>query len=216
MAHAFHAAGLVDRYVFYLAPALFGGDDGRPVFAGPGAPTMAELWRGRLVSVETAWVRTCAVELAPVGPERAAGGSDGAFATPCDEAIEAIGRGEMVVVVDDEDRENEGDLVMAAEAATPENDRLLPRPHLGRDLRPAHARAGSTSSTCRSWSRTNTESQRTAFTVRSTTATARPPASPPPTGRPRSAALIDPDDQADRPQPARATSSRCATGRAAC
>ncbi|HLG67964.1 MAG TPA: bifunctional 3,4-dihydroxy-2-butanone-4-phosphate synthase/GTP cyclohydrolase II [Acidimicrobiales bacterium] len=37
------------------------------------------------------------------------------------EAIEAIRRGGMVVVVDDEDRENEGDLVMAAEAATPEN-----------------------------------------------------------------------------------------------
>ncbi|HUZ09574.1 MAG TPA: bifunctional 3,4-dihydroxy-2-butanone-4-phosphate synthase/GTP cyclohydrolase II [Acidimicrobiales bacterium] len=37
------------------------------------------------------------------------------------EAIDTIGRGGMVVVVDDEDRENEGDLVMAAEAATPEN-----------------------------------------------------------------------------------------------
>jgi len=36
------------------------------------------------------------------------------------EAIDAIGRGDMVVVVDDADRENEGDLVMAAEAATPE------------------------------------------------------------------------------------------------
>ncbi len=35
-------------------------------------------------------------------------------------AIEAIGRGDMIVVVDDEDRENEGDLIMAAEAATPE------------------------------------------------------------------------------------------------
>ena len=35
-------------------------------------------------------------------------------------AIEAIGRGEMIVVVDDEDRENEGDLIMAAETATPE------------------------------------------------------------------------------------------------
>ena len=35
-----------------------------------------------------------------------------------DEAIAAIGRGEMVVVVDDADRENEGDLVMAAEFAT--------------------------------------------------------------------------------------------------
>ncbi len=37
-----------------------------------------------------------------------------------EEAIEAIARLGMVVVVDDEDRENEGDLVMAAEAATPE------------------------------------------------------------------------------------------------
>lgn len=37
-----------------------------------------------------------------------------------DDAIAAIGRGEMVVVVDDEDRENEGDLIMAAEFATAE------------------------------------------------------------------------------------------------
>jgi 3,4-dihydroxy 2-butanone 4-phosphate synthase/GTP cyclohydrolase II len=35
-------------------------------------------------------------------------------------AIDAIARGEMIVVVDDEDRENEGDLIMAAERATPE------------------------------------------------------------------------------------------------
>ena len=43
-----------------------------------------------------------------------------AFATIPD-AVAAISRGEIVVVVDDEDRENEGDLIMAAEAATPEN-----------------------------------------------------------------------------------------------
>jgi 3,4-dihydroxy 2-butanone 4-phosphate synthase/GTP cyclohydrolase II len=35
-------------------------------------------------------------------------------------AIEDVRNGEMVVVVDDEDRENEGDLVMAAEAVTPD------------------------------------------------------------------------------------------------
>ena len=52
VAHDFHAAGLIDRYVFYLAPAFLGGDDGRPVFSGPGAATMSEVWRGRLVSVE--------------------------------------------------------------------------------------------------------------------------------------------------------------------
>jgi 3,4-dihydroxy 2-butanone 4-phosphate synthase / GTP cyclohydrolase II len=39
---------------------------------------------------------------------------------PVEDAIAAIGRGEIVVVVDDEDRENEGDLIMAAQFATEE------------------------------------------------------------------------------------------------
>jgi 3,4-dihydroxy 2-butanone 4-phosphate synthase / GTP cyclohydrolase II len=38
-----------------------------------------------------------------------------------EDAVDAIGRGEIVIVVDDEDRENEGDLIMAAEFATPES-----------------------------------------------------------------------------------------------
>ena len=37
-----------------------------------------------------------------------------------EEAIAAVGAGELVVVVDDDDRENEGDLIMAASKATPE------------------------------------------------------------------------------------------------
>lgn len=37
-----------------------------------------------------------------------------------DEAVEAIRRGEVVIVVDAEDRENEGDYICAAEKATPE------------------------------------------------------------------------------------------------
>ncbi|MBC9783336.1 bifunctional 3,4-dihydroxy-2-butanone-4-phosphate synthase/GTP cyclohydrolase II [Heliobacterium chlorum] len=37
-----------------------------------------------------------------------------------EEAIEDIRQGKMIIVVDDEDRENEGDLLMAAELATPE------------------------------------------------------------------------------------------------
>ncbi|MFD2237082.1 3,4-dihydroxy-2-butanone-4-phosphate synthase [Aureimonas populi] len=37
-----------------------------------------------------------------------------------EDAIEAIAAGELVVVVDDTDRENEGDLIMAASKATPE------------------------------------------------------------------------------------------------
>jgi 3,4-dihydroxy 2-butanone 4-phosphate synthase/GTP cyclohydrolase II len=38
---------------------------------------------------------------------------------PIEEAIDAVRRGEMIIVVDDEDRENEGDLTIAAEKITP-------------------------------------------------------------------------------------------------
>jgi len=38
-----------------------------------------------------------------------------------DDAIEAFRRGSMVILVDDEDRENEGDLAVAASAVTPEH-----------------------------------------------------------------------------------------------
>jgi 3,4-dihydroxy 2-butanone 4-phosphate synthase/GTP cyclohydrolase II len=40
--------------------------------------------------------------------------------TDVDGALEEIARGRMIVVVDDEDRENEGDLTLAAEFVTPE------------------------------------------------------------------------------------------------
>jgi 3,4-dihydroxy 2-butanone 4-phosphate synthase / GTP cyclohydrolase II len=43
----------------------------------------------------------------------------GPFAT-IEEAVEEIRRGRLVIVVDDADRENEGDLIMAAEKVTPE------------------------------------------------------------------------------------------------
>jgi len=39
---------------------------------------------------------------------------------PVEDAVASIARGEMIVVVDDEDRENEGDLTMAASKVTPE------------------------------------------------------------------------------------------------
>jgi diaminohydroxyphosphoribosylaminopyrimidine deaminase/5-amino-6-(5-phosphoribosylamino)uracil reductase len=51
VAGSFHRAGLVDQYVIYLAPAIVGGDDGFPAFAGPGAATMSEVWRGRIDAV---------------------------------------------------------------------------------------------------------------------------------------------------------------------
>jgi len=49
-----------------------------------------------------------------------------------EEAIEEIRRGRMVILVDDEDRENEGDLTMAAEMVTPEAINFMAR--FGRGL----------------------------------------------------------------------------------
>ena len=70
------------------------------------------------------------------------------FAT-IEEAIDDIREGRMVIVCDDEDRENEGDLTMAAQFVTAEKHQLhgqgRPRPHLPH----AHPAALRASSTCR-------------------------------------------------------------------
>ena len=44
-----------------------------------------------------------------------------------EEAIDDIRQGKMVILVDDEDRENEGDLTMAAEKVTPEAINFMTR-----------------------------------------------------------------------------------------
>src|SRR5207237_1357819 len=49
-----------------------------------------------------------------------AGMSDTQKFASVEEAVEEIRQGRMIVLVDDEDRENEGDLAMAAEKITPE------------------------------------------------------------------------------------------------
>ena len=54
----------------------------------------------------------------------------GPFAS-IEEAVEAIRTGRMVVVVDDESRENEGDLTMAASKVTPEAINFMARPGRG-------------------------------------------------------------------------------------
>lgn len=60
-------------------------------------------------------------ELATVSKQdiaRATG--DLAFLSPIEEIIEEARNGRMFILVDDEDRENEGDLVIPAQMATPE------------------------------------------------------------------------------------------------
>lgn len=69
----FHRAGLVDQYVVYLAPALFGGDDGRALFAGPGAPTIGDVWRGAITAV-TPLGADLRIDVAPVVPGEAGPG----------------------------------------------------------------------------------------------------------------------------------------------
>jgi 3,4-dihydroxy 2-butanone 4-phosphate synthase / GTP cyclohydrolase II len=44
-----------------------------------------------------------------------------------EQAVEAVRRGEVVIVIDDEDRENEGDFIMAAEKCSPETMNLFIR-----------------------------------------------------------------------------------------
>ncbi len=51
VAHSFHSAGLVDQYVVYLAAAVMGGDDGAPLFRGPGVSTIGDLWRAEIEEV---------------------------------------------------------------------------------------------------------------------------------------------------------------------
>lgn len=52
VAHDFHAAGLVDRYVFYVAPVIFGGSDAVGAFGQGASPIFNDVWRGEFASVE--------------------------------------------------------------------------------------------------------------------------------------------------------------------
>ena len=81
-----------------------------------------------------------------------------------EKAVAAVGRGEIIIVVDDEDRENEGDLIMAAEFATPEKIAFFVRHTSGLICAPlTEERADELDLPL--MVAANTESQRTAFTV---------------------------------------------------
>ena len=63
--------------------------------------------------------RTRTVKVKPRRKPASGGRANGPFA-PIEEAVAAIRAGRMIVVVDDEDRENEGDLTIAASKITPD------------------------------------------------------------------------------------------------
>jgi 3,4-dihydroxy 2-butanone 4-phosphate synthase/GTP cyclohydrolase II len=99
-----------------------------------------------------------------------------------EELVEDIRQGKMVILMDDEDRENEGDLIMAAECCKPEHINFMAK----------HARG----LICMPMSRERCELLKlplmaprngsgfgTKFTVSIEAPPASPPASPPPTAR---------------------------------
>jgi 3,4-dihydroxy 2-butanone 4-phosphate synthase/GTP cyclohydrolase II len=81
-------------------------------------------------------------------------------------AIDAVQRGEFVVVVDDEDRENEGDLIIAAEKMTPDKMAFMIRYTSGVICLPMEgARLDELQLPLMVSGNENTEGQRTAFTI---------------------------------------------------
>ena len=50
VAASFHRERLINQYIMHIAPVSAGGDNAAGVFAGPAAATMADMWRGRVVS----------------------------------------------------------------------------------------------------------------------------------------------------------------------
>jgi 3,4-dihydroxy 2-butanone 4-phosphate synthase/GTP cyclohydrolase II len=83
-----------------------------------------------------------------------------------EQAIDAVRRGEFVVVVDDEDRENEGDLIIAAEKMTPDKMAFMIRYTSGVICLPMEGpRLDELQLPLMVSGHDNTEGQRTAFTV---------------------------------------------------
>ena len=80
------------------------------------------------------------------------------------DAIEAMQRGEFVVVVDDCDRENEGDLIIAAEKVTPEHLAFMVK-HTSGVICVAMKGEQLDKLAIPLMVQNNTEAQRTAFTV---------------------------------------------------
>ncbi|HEV2369067.1 MAG TPA: 3,4-dihydroxy-2-butanone-4-phosphate synthase, partial [Acidimicrobiales bacterium] len=81
-----------------------------------------------------------------------------------EQAVADIAAGHMVIVVDDEDRENEGDLIVAAEHATPEAMAFLVR-HTSGLICASVTNERADQLDLPLMVERNTESQRTAFTV---------------------------------------------------
>ncbi len=92
----------------------------RRIGVTPGAVTQLCNNRAAWMSRETAELiaRETRGAVTPNDFIQSAGGA--AMPNPVTDAVEAFARGEIVIVTDDDDRENEGDLIVAASLCTPE------------------------------------------------------------------------------------------------
>jgi len=84
--------------------------------------------------------------------------------TPIEKALEAFAAGQIVIVVDNEDRENEGDFIMLAEKATAEKVAFMNRYSTGLLCAPLNRERARTLGLPLMWAK-NQDTNKTAFTV---------------------------------------------------
>ena len=130
---------------------------------------------------------------------------------PIEDVLEDIRAGRPVIVTDDADRENEGDLILAAEKATPENIAFMVKHTSGVICVPMEgAELDRLELPLMTPAAANTERMRTAYTI-SVDAAEGVTTGISAADRAHTIRLLaDPQTRAVRPRPARATCSRCA------
>ena len=84
--------------------------------------------------------------------------------TPIEKALTSFAAGEIVIVVDNEDRENEGDFIMLAEKATPQKVAFMNRYSTGLLCAPMNRERARTLGLPLMWAK-NQDTNKTAFTV---------------------------------------------------
>ena len=82
-----------------------------------------------------------------------------------EEAVKDLKEGKIIIVTDDDDRENEGDFICAAEYATTENVNFMATYGKGLICMPMSEELSTKAYAFRRWYKNNTDNHETAFTV---------------------------------------------------
>ena len=151
-------------------------DFARRIGVSPGAVTLICREHGAWLSRETA-ERIVAETHGAVTPNDFLGARrlrpmESNMSHPVAAVIEAFARGEIVIVTDDDDRENEGDLIVAASLCTPEKMAFIIRNGCGIVCAPLTARRGAPPAPFARWWRSTTRRSAPPSPSRSTSSTA--------------------------------------------